>query len=439
MDEGGAPGRVAAILLGGALLVWPAFYNGYPILFSDTGGLLEMGLAPNMGWDKPFVYGPLAALLSLHRTLWLPLAAQGVLASYVLWLTQAVFARPGPVRHVGVCAVLAAGTAAPWVTATLIPDFLAPVAALGLFVLGTGRLGRGHRVAAGVITTVAIAAHLSHLVLAAGCVVVLALLRLAVPWRPVACLAAALLFLAGSNWVGHERLAVSPHGSVFALARLVADGPARAHLDRVCPEAGYRLCDWRGRLTDDSDQFLWDPEGPFWSDPAPVGAFAAEASQIVRGTVAAYPLWVLADAGRNAARQLGRVRIGDTLVAANLDVAVRPRIARFFPEAELRRYAASAQVNGRLGVAEFVVALQSALLGVGAVGCALLLVAGLRRPSLQADFAAFVLIALAANALGTGALSTVHDRYQARIAWLMLVPPLVAAASRQICSNRRVT
>ena len=84
----------ASICLGAALLVWPAFLNGYPILFSDTGGLLEMGFGPSIGWDKPWVYGPLLAALSLHLTLWLPLAGQGLFVSYALWLLQTAIARP---------------------------------------------------------------------------------------------------------------------------------------------------------------------------------------------------------------------------------------------------------------------------------------------------------------------------------------------------------
>src|SRR4051812_49746863 len=95
----------AAISLGAGLLLWPALLNRYPILFSDTGGLLEMGFAPSIGWDKPWVYGPLLAVSSLHLTLWLPLAAQGLLLSYTLWATEASLTRPAPSRHLLLCLV----------------------------------------------------------------------------------------------------------------------------------------------------------------------------------------------------------------------------------------------------------------------------------------------------------------------------------------------
>ena len=214
-----------AIIGGALLLTWPALLNHYPIVFSDTGGLLAMGLEPSMGWDKPWVYGPLLVPIHLRATLFLAVAAQGVLASYVLWLTQSNFSPPAILRHGVLCLLLAAGAAAPWVTATLMPDLFTPLTVLTLFILGYARLRRPHLVAASLIAAIAIAAHLSNLIVASACIVAIALLRRRLSWRPVTPLAAALVFLVASNWIGHGKPAVSPYGSVFALARLVAGRP----------------------------------------------------------------------------------------------------------------------------------------------------------------------------------------------------------------------
>ena len=47
-----------------------------------------------------------------------------------------------------------------------------------------------------------------------------------------------------------------------------------------------------------------------------------------------------------------------------------------------------------------------------------------------------VLAGLLANAAATGALSGPHHRYQARIAWLVVLPPLLAYAARSEASWR---
>ncbi|ONH81070.1 hypothetical protein APZ41_021920, partial [Roseomonas mucosa] len=80
--------RVPAPHLAGTLLLtWPAFLNGYPILFSDTGAFLHQTLGPLMIWDKPWIYGPLLHLFHQRQSLWPPLLAQGLMLSWLLWLT----------------------------------------------------------------------------------------------------------------------------------------------------------------------------------------------------------------------------------------------------------------------------------------------------------------------------------------------------------------
>lgn len=387
-----------------------------------------MGIRPQMGWDKPWVYGPLLALLHWRMTLWIPLAAQALIVSYILWLTQAALPAPRWPRHLALCTVLTACTTAPWVTCTIMPDLFTPVTILGVFILASPRpIGRANLAAAAVITAIAIAAHLSNLIVAAASIATAALLFRTLPWRPILALATAAGFLVASNWIGHGKPGISPYGSVFALARLVGDGPARDYLARVCPEADYRLCDWNGRLTADSDQFLWDPNGPFWTDDRPIGEFAAESSKIVVATVASAPLRVLAEAARNTARQLGRFELGDTLAPAYLDVAVRPPIESWFPPDELRRYDASLQAKGLLTeTASPLILVQRIALAVGATACVIILLRGFTSPSPITNLTALILVALLANAFATGALSTVHDRYQSRAVWLILIPPVFA-------------
>ena len=294
----GRPARCASALAvgcGALLLAWPALYNGYPLMFSDTGPLLEMGLEPSIGWDKPWIYGPFLAL-SGYTTLWLPLAAQALLTSWVLWLTQAVLGGWQARLHLALCALLAIGSAAPWFTALLMPDVFTPVAVLCLFILAFDgeRLSRVELAGAAVLGSVAVASHLAHLILAAGCIAVLTLLRWRLGWRslwrPAVPLAAALAMLLLTNAVGNRTFGISPYGSVFALARLVGDGPGRAYLDHACPDPGLRLCAWQGRLSADSDEFLWHPQGPLWANGFGPTRFAPEAARLVPAVIAAYPL-----------------------------------------------------------------------------------------------------------------------------------------------------
>ena len=217
----------AAILCGALLLIWPAWLNGYPLLFSDSGAFLHQTLGPLMIWDKPFVYGPFLHLSHWRISLWGPVLLQGIMLSHALWLAQRVLrGRSSTLSHLGICGFAALATTAPFSAALLMPDVFAPLVVLGIFLLGlaAGALSKAERIYLMALTSLGIAAHLAHLPLALGLILVALLLRFGRwPVRflamalPVA-LAVALLLV--TNLLGHGRLALSPYGASFLLARL---------------------------------------------------------------------------------------------------------------------------------------------------------------------------------------------------------------------------
>ena len=435
---------LAAILGGAALFAWPALLNGYPLVFSDTGGFLHQTLGPLMLWDKPWVYGPFLHAFHGRVSLWGPLTAQSLVVSHLLWLAQRVLrgaARPG--AHVGVCAIAAALTTAPFTVALLMPDVFAPVVVLTLSLLGFARaqLTRAEAVYLGVIASVATASHLAHVPLALAMVVLVLAADLVrrgrgQPWgtpRAAAPLAAAVALLLATNWIGHGRAALSPHGATFMLARLQADGPATAVIRARCPAAGWYLCAFADRLPMDANDFLWAPDSPVNRDAEGKARFlggaliSAEAAQIVAETLRAHPAEVASAILRNTARQAMTAGIGDTLGDDHLAAALRPRIAEGFPVRELAAYDAALQARGELRAA--VAPLGVAHLPVLLLSLPLLALAGWRAARAGDALRLWVLVALVAgvigNAAATGGLSGVHARYQARIAWLLPVGALL--------------
>lgn len=432
-----------SILLGGLLLLWPALLNHYPLVFSDTGAFLAQTVEGAAVWDKPLAYGPALHLFHWRLSLWPAALAQALLVSWLVWLVQRSILAPArhrtaALRHLAVCAGLAAGTAAPWFASQLMPDILAPALVLALALLGfaAARLSRREIRALQAVAVLAIAAHLSHLPLAAALVLlVLALRRRWRPaWRCAAPLLLAMALLAGGNLATQGRFALSPYGAVFALARLVADGPAARTIEARCPEAGWHLCRWAGRLPADSDVFLWSGDGPVWaprSDGARPGgpiSLAPEAAAILAETLRREPLGVLRAAAGNAWVQLRRARVGDALGPEHLAASVGRQLALGFPPAEQARFAAGLQAQGALpAVAAPFLVLHPWVLLLGGAAALLGWVRAVRAgdgPLLGLVLA--VLLGVAVNAAVTGALSGPHDRYQARIAWLLPLAGLLA-------------
>ena len=433
----------AAVLTGALLLIWPAFFNGYPLLFSDSGGFLHQTLGPLMLWDKPYVYGPFLHAFHWRISLWGPVVAQGLILSHVLWLTQRVMRGDAqPLWHIGLCTFAALATAAPFSAVPLMPDIFAPIVVLGLFLLGFGgaaltRLERGYLVA---LVALGIAAHLAHLPLALGLCGVAVLLRL---WRmPVRLLAMVLpvmisiAALLATNAIGHGRVALSPYGSVFMLARLQEDGPAAALLKARCPDAGWYLCAFTDRLPMPANDFLWAPDSPVNRDAAGAPRFlggamlAPEAGQIVAETLRADPLGVARAMAANMVAQLASFGIGDTLDNAHFAVAVRPRIEQGFSARELAAFDQARQAQGLLKDA--VMPLNPFHLLVVLLALPLLLWNVWRGQGLALALALLVLAAVLGNALICGGLSAPHPRYGARIMWLLPVAALLCLPRRRM-------
>jgi len=273
----------------------------------------------------------------------------------------------------------------------------------------------------------AIAVHLSHLLIAAACLLVVLALR----WRRIGYallpLVIALIALVGTTMYAFNKVAVSPFGSVFMLARMSADGNVKSVLEKYCPEKAWHLCTWTERLAKDSDSFMWDANGPVWTHPGgPIG-LAPEASEIVALTVRTRPWHVLWSATQNTATQLTMVKLGDTINADWLDLTVAKSVEKFFSSAELERYKNSKQVQGTmLERVSFVSAVGTATVLISFLLSVYLLIQAWRsRQWTVLALITMIWMGVLANAFATGGLSKPHYRYQTRIAWLLVLPPLL--------------
>jgi len=433
---------LAAILAGAALLAWPAALNGYPLVFIDSVSYLGHTLFPDWPWDKTAAYGPFLHLFHWGWSLWPALAGQVLVLSHLLWVTQRA-ARGGvtATTHVLLCAGLAALTSAPWFAATLMPDVFAAVAPLCLLLLGFARerLSALETAWLMLLGAFAVGAHLSHLPTALVLVVFIAFAARSflAPLRAAAPVVLACAALVAANALAFGAPSLSPHGATFLLARLQADGPAAATIRANCPAARWYLCAHAARLPMDSDEFLWDAASPPNRTPdgrtIEMGAMrlAPEAAAIVAATLRQRPAEVALAMARNTLRQASMVEVGDTLGNAHLAASARRAIA-VMPARELAAFDGGAQMRGDLPgrAAPFLtphLAVLLASLPLLAVGIGLALWRGDR---VRYGLLAGIIVAVAANAFATGALSAPVDRYQARIVWLLPLAALLGMLPR---------
>lgn len=425
------PSEAAAILAAALLLCWPAFLNGFPLVFSDTGTYLGQAKLFYLGWDRPPFYSIFLRIADGGISLWAPILAQAVIVAHLLFLTLRSLGRRGPWPFLAISALLAALTNLPWIAAELIADVFTGVVVLALWLLGFGTIGRWERIYLVILATGAISVHVSHVPFALGLVLVAgalawygksgrAGLRAALSTMGRMALAPALAAAAIVlvNLIGHGSASLSPFGSVIHAARLIGDGPGEAYLREACPTRRFAICAHLDNLGAGGSEFIWRklPQMPDLGGPK---EWAPEARAIVNGTIKHDPQGVLLAALDNTARQFTSVWIGHGLNAWPGEPGPGPMIARFFPW-ELGDYQESAQSAGTLKrLADEVAPLLDTVAWIGLAG---LVVAAVVRRRHRAGFALCVLLVAAAlgNAFITGALSGVESRYQARIAWLFV-------------------
>jgi hypothetical protein len=125
-----------AVPAAAALLLWPAAWNGYPIVFADTGTYLGQAIHRFAGWDRPVFYSLFMLPLHATVTVWPVIVVQAVLAAWVLWLVcRVLLPRVSRIAFVGGAAVLAVVTWLPWIVSELMPDVFTPLLILVICLL----------------------------------------------------------------------------------------------------------------------------------------------------------------------------------------------------------------------------------------------------------------------------------------------------------------
>lgn len=416
----------ASVLISAALLLWPAVWNGYPLVFGASGVYLRDGVQFHMSWPRPLFYGLFMLPLHLKITAWPVVVAQALITSVVLQtVIRAFLPGLGAFVLVLVTLVLAVCTSLPWFVSQLMPDVFGGLMllVLALLILAPERLGAALGLLAVLFAAGCVTMHQGFLPVACVAVLVLLICRTRtgepVRWsdllRGAAVPVLALGAMIGANTVLLGETSPSPYGKLFILSRILVDGPGKRALDRECPRPDWVLCGFKDNLPTTPETIQFGEEG-LLARAGGHRVVAREAWPIILSAVSAEPASVLRDAARNTVAQLLSFRTADWLVLPMEDVVAAWRA--IFPPAEQARYQAGRQFQLRPLIPD---ALQALHLGVGSVAQLVLLfgtVAALRRRQALGGLYAAITAALLVNAVVSGALSGVHDRYQSRFVWL---------------------
>ncbi|HEY4031324.1 MAG TPA: hypothetical protein VGM25_13320, partial [Caulobacteraceae bacterium] len=375
---------LGCVLIGAVLLMSTAFADGRPSVFFDTDGYYLMGEnaaqaikrlpavfmgdhramttpvsdddqidVTVMGARSP-AFGLFLFVFDKLGGVWLVAAVQaliGAWAVYLLWklATPGVLeservaggegvpksprpARAPPWTYLALMAGLTLTSTLPFFATMIMPDVFAGVAA-ALFVVLTAfgrRLSRLETIGAVLVLAFTYAVHASHMLTALAVMVPAALLYgwFKAPRGEVArgyalvFAAMALAVVCGKAYDGAfaMRTGLTLHRPPFLMARVLADGPGREYLRKVCqgPDQPYVICRAKDAPLTRSDDILWE-ESPL------IGAFnalkspelqlrmEAEEGAFVKGTVLNDPWGQFTASMENWGDQFMRISVHDPL------------------------------------------------------------------------------------------------------------------------------
>lgn len=412
-----------------AAMLAPAIWNGFPIIFPDTGGYFTAPMVQQMANGRSALYG-LFLILGIPLAFWPSVIAQAALMAWLIVVNLRVNGLGGrPYLALGIVVLLCIGTSLPWFAGQLMPDILFPAAVLSLYLLACAdaALARWERWLLGAVIAFAMASHMAAAGMAVAVLVAMALThirQLALPRARLtlaaASVATGLVLCPVSNLLLTGSFAFTPGGSTFLFGRLVEDGMITRYLNDHCPDPTIRLCDYKDEIQEDADSWLWWGGSPLqkmggWD------AYEPEAKRIIHATLTEYPLAHATTAFNAAVAQLFSFQ---TEVGIDDNGPTRWAFEEFIPKLYPALLAARQQAE------PFDVEPLNLLhVPVAYLALAAMLLAMIFRRRLGLSERSFalcltLLAALAANAVICGVFSHPVDRYQSR---LVLLAPFVVA------------
>src|SRR5690242_10614543 len=169
MPTEGRSTTVLVLVLAALLLLWPAFWNGYPLVYADTGTYLSQAIEHYAGWDRPIFYSLFLFPLHMTMTTWPAITVQALLVAYLLDLLRRTLLPGTSVWWLlPVAGALACASSLPWLASQLMPDVFTGVivVTIALLIFAADRLQARERTWLVALTAIAIAVHLSHVLIA---------------------------------------------------------------------------------------------------------------------------------------------------------------------------------------------------------------------------------------------------------------------------------
>jgi len=423
--------KISLAIFGGAfMLLFAAFMNGFPIVYSDTSTYLASGFELETPFDRPIMYGLFLRFSSLNGvSLWFTIFCQGLLVSYLIFQLLGLCVphlKSVISTFVSIIGILSILTSLSWTVSQLIADVFTPILILAFTLLIIGQPTKRFRMLLYVIFFLATSTHLSHISFNIILILVMLVIRQLkfigvkehIDWQPlVLCFFITVL----SFLTMGSALSKSKHG--FLMGALVEHGIAKEYLDENCEDNLYRFCAYKDSLPDKAWKFLWEEDSPFYKMGGWRGT-KAEFNEIIYNTLTSrkYIFLHIRESIKATVDQLTKFKIGDGNGSFLHGTLLHRRVQLYF-EHETVHYETSLQNRLRLNFLGWYSILLYAFMVISAMLLLFVSIKIRRQNTTLFSVILVVIMSILINAWASGTLANAIDRLGAKVMWLL---PLIA-------------
>lgn len=347
------------VFLGTLCLMADAFYNGFPLVYSDTSTYIASGFELETPFDRPITYGLFLRIFSLNGlSLWFVIFFQAIILSYLIFLLVRLVTDDKSFLKFGLLTIilLSLFTGVSWIVSQIMPDIFTSIALLSATLILLGTFKRGTLILFYVLFFISVAMHMSHILMFALMLIIIFCLRKFIlpkqsyPKRNSKIITLFLLTIASVITMGS---AISKSKHVFIMGAMVEHGIVKSYLDDYCDTKQYNLCDYKDSLPDRAYKFIWDEKSPFYK----IGGWKKtknEFNEIIYGTLTQpkYIVMHIKESFKATLRQLTLFSIGDGNGSFLEGTLMYERVSKYFPH-DLTTYSSSKQNQSRLDFINF--------------------------------------------------------------------------------------
>lgn len=414
------------VFLGSLCLMTDAFYNGFPIVYSDTSTYIASGFELKTPFDRPITYGLFLRLFSLHGlSLWFVIFFQGLILSYLIFLIVRLVADNKSFLKFGLLIIifLSLFSGVSWTVSQIMPDIFTSIALLSATLILLGTFKKSTLICLYILFFISVAMHISHVLLFALILIIIFVLRqFILPKQDYRKrnLRITTLFILTIVTMLTMGSAISKSKHVFFMGAMVEHGIVKNYLNDYCDTKDYKLCAYKDSLPDRAYKFIWDEQSPFYK----IGAWKEtkkEFNEIIYGTLS-QPKYIgmhINESFKATLQQLTLFSIGDGNGSFLEGTLLYYRVSKYFSN-DVSSYASSKQNQSRLDLINFFNSLFQIIIVLSLFLIIFLLIKFASSLDKQIKFMAIVFfIGIILNAWDCGTFANAIDRLGCKMIWLI--------------------